>query len=64
MSNPISDLTNGGQRTKVHDAQILAKLPSSAKALLQKAADSQGVTLAVVIRTALAEYLERRGYRG
>lgn len=64
MSNTIADLTNGGKRTKVHDAQMVTKLPSAAKALVKKAAETQGVSEADVVRHAIAEYLERRGYRG
>lgn len=62
MSDTIDKLTNGGKRVKTHDAQMVTKLPSAAKALIKKAADNQGVTEADVVRQALAEYLERRGY--
>ena len=62
MSNTLSDLTNGGKRTKTHDAQIVTKLPRAAKELLEKAAEAQGFTLSDISRIAFAEYLERRGY--
>lgn len=64
MSNTLSALTNGGQRAKTHDAQIIFKLPKDAKSLVEKAASEQGVSVATVTRQAIAEYLERRGYRG
>lgn len=64
MSNTLSALTNGGQRVKTHDAQIMIKLPSAAKALVEKVAEDQGVGSSAVVRAAIAEYLERRGYRG
>lgn len=64
MSNTLNDLTNGGKRTKVHDAQMVTKLPSGAKALVKKVAEAQGVSEADIVRHAIAEYLERRGYRG
>lgn len=64
MTNTLSDLTNGGKRTRIHDAQMVTKLPSSAKALVKKVATAQGVSEADIVRHAIAEYLERRGYRG
>jgi hypothetical protein len=64
VSNTLADLTNGGKRTKIHDAQMVTKLPAAAKALVTKVATDQGVSEADVVRTALAEYFERRGYRG
>lgn len=62
MSNVLSALTGTGNRAKVHDAQIVTKLPAAAKELVKKAAQAQGVSDAVVVRQAIAEYLERRGY--
>ena len=62
MSNTIDQLTNGGKRVKTHDAQMVIKLPSAAKDLVEKAAEAQGLSGATVVRYAIAEYLERRGY--
>lgn len=62
MSNNLDALTNGGKRVKTHDAQMVIKLPSFAKALVNKAAVAQEVSEATVVRHAIAEYLERRGY--
>lgn len=64
VSNTISDLTNGGKRVRTHDAQLVIKVPSAAKALVKQVAEAQGVSEAVIVRAAIAEYLERRGYRG
>lgn len=64
MTNTLADLTNGGKRVKTHDAQIVVKVPTAAKTLVNKAADAEGVSAATIVRLAVAEYLERRGYRG
>jgi hypothetical protein len=64
MSNTIELLTNGGKRTKIHDTQMVTKLPKAAKELVKKASVEQGISEADVVRTALAEYFARRGYRG
>lgn len=63
MTSIINALTNGGKRVKIHDSQVVVKLPSAAKALVNKAADTAGITPAAVVRQAIAEWLERRGYR-
>lgn len=62
MSNTLDALTNGGKRVKTHDAQMVIKLPSAAKALVKKAAEAQNFSEATVVRHAIAEYLQRRGY--
>jgi hypothetical protein len=64
MSNTLDALSNGGKRVKTHDAQMVVKLPQSAKDLIKKAATAQQVSDATIVRHALAEYLERRGYKG
>lgn len=63
MSNVIDSLSGGGRRVRVHDAQIVAKVPARAKELVNEIATKREVTDAVIIREALAEYFERRGYR-
>lgn len=62
MGNTIDQLTNGGKRVKTHDAQMVIKVPAAAKALVEKAAEAQEVSAATIVRYAIAEYLERRGY--
>lgn len=62
MSNTIDQLTNAGKRTRTHDAQMVIKLPAHAKELVNKAAEAQGFSSATIVRFAIAEYLDRRGY--
>ncbi len=62
MSETLDQLTGAVGRTKVHDAAIVVKLPKAAKEAVGRAAGDLGVGAASVVRTALAEYLERRGY--
>jgi hypothetical protein len=63
MENVIEQLSSGGKRAKVHDAQLVTKVPGRAKALVNEIAESRGVSDAVIVREALGEYFERRGYR-
>jgi hypothetical protein len=42
---------------------MMIKLPARAKELVKEAATAQGVSEAAVVRQAIAEWLERRGYR-
>lgn len=63
MSNVNEALRSGGKRERTHDAQIVFKLPTSAKELLHEVAVAQDVSEATVIRAALAEWFEKRGYR-
>lgn len=63
MGATVDALRTGGKREKIHDAQMVIKLPSTAKTLVKEVADKRGVSEAVVYREAIAEYLERRGYR-
>lgn len=63
MSDVTDALNSAGKRTRTHDAQMVIKLPASAKTLVRKAGESQGVSDATIMRWALAEWLERRGYR-
>lgn len=64
MSTIADALRSGGKRTKTHDAQMVIKLPSRAKELVNTVATKREVSEATVVREAIAEYLERRGYRG
>jgi hypothetical protein len=59
----LADLNSGGKRTRLHDAQMVVKLPASAKALVKEVAGKEDVSEATIVRWALAEYFERRGYR-
>lgn len=62
-ANVIDSLSNGGKRAKVFDEQMVTKVPKRAKELVSEIAAKQGVSDAVIVREALAEYFERRGYR-
>ena len=61
MSNTLTALSTGGKRTRTHDAQMVIKLPATAKALVKDEADRLEESEAHVVRIALAEYFERRG---
>lgn len=63
MSNAIEALNAGGKRVRVHDAQMVFKLPKRAKELVAEVASSTGTSEGAILRAALGEYLERRGYR-
>ncbi len=63
MSDITDALNTSGRRKRTHDAQMVVKLPSSAKDLLRTAAQSQDVSDATIVRWALAEWFEKRGYR-
>lgn len=58
----LAALTTGGKRVRVHDAQMVTKLPKAVKALIKEHADKHELSEADVVRDALAEYFTRRGY--
>lgn len=60
--NAIDSLRSSANRKKVHDAQMVLKLPVSAKDMIRMVAHDQGISDAAIVRLAIAEYLERRGY--
>ncbi|QMP84441.1 putative Arc-like DNA binding domain protein [Streptomyces phage Dagobah] len=57
----LSALNMVGKRVKVHDEQLVLKVPAPVKKLVVDHAEAQGVSNATIIRFALAEYFERRG---
>lgn len=59
----LASLTGGGKREKVNDAQMVTKLPSAVKALVEEIGEGRGESAATITREALGEYLARRGYR-
>lgn len=63
MSTTIEALNSGGKRVRIHDAQLVVKLPGTAKTLVKTVADAESVSEATIVRWALAEYFEKRGYR-
>lgn len=64
----LSKLTGGGRRERVHNAQMVFKAPADVKSLVESYAAEQTeakgytVSAADVLRFAIAEYFERRGY--
>ena len=58
----IAALGGSGKRPRVHDAQLVTKLPKPVKTLVNEIAAKEGVTEATIVRRALGEFLERRGY--
>lgn len=63
MATTVEQLRTGGKRVRTHDAQMVFKLPSRAKDLVGEIAEGQQVSEAHIARDAIAEYLEKRGYR-
>jgi predicted transcriptional regulator len=63
MSDVIAALSTGGKRARIHDAQMVTKLPKRAKELVDEVAADREVSGSVIVREALAEYFEKRGYR-
>lgn len=62
MSTITDSLRTGGQRARTHDAQMVTKLPKAAKALVRQVGQDQDMSDGAIVRDALAEYFERRGY--
>lgn len=58
----LTNLRSSGTRTRIMDAQLVTKIPVAAKLLISRAAADRGVSDAAIVREALAEYFERRGY--
>lgn len=63
MGAGIEALRSGGKRVKIHDAQAVFKLPKAVKKLVVDIAKKGEESEADVYRAAVAEYLDRRGYR-
>lgn len=54
--------SNSNRREKVHNAQIIAKCPQAVKDLVEGIAKEQNRSAADLVREALGDWLERRGY--
>lgn len=59
----LSNLKAPTKRVRNFDAQMVTKLPSSAKTLVNAIAADTGKSEGAIVREALSEYFERRGYR-
>lgn len=62
MSNVIENLTGAQKRERIHNDQMVLKLPKTAKQLVKDIAAKEQVSDSQIVRVALAEYFERRGY--
>ncbi len=60
-ADALAALNSGGKRAKIHDAQMVIKLPSQVKTLISEQATANSVSEATIIRWALADYFEKRG---
>lgn len=58
----LAALHTAGRRVKIHDAQMVVKLPKAVKALVQEYGAGRNESEATVVRQALAEFFERRGF--
>ena len=62
-SAALAQLGGTGKRAKIHDAQIVFKLPSPVKDLVQEYAGTEEVSDGQVVRWALGEFFEKRGIK-
>lgn len=59
----LAALNTAGKRVKVHDAQIVIKLPASIKKLIAEDAEANETSEATIVRWALADYFAKRGFQ-
>ena len=57
----LNTLTSPNRRPRVHNAQVVFKAPQAMKTLVERYAKESGTDAASIYRSAVAEYLERRG---
>lgn len=62
IDQALAALHNNNRRVRVHDAQMVIKLPSAVKALVKSYGTGRNESEATVVRQALAEFFERRGF--
>jgi hypothetical protein len=62
MKVDLEALNNTGKRARIHDATANFKLPAAVKEVVLGIAARNKVSEATVLRWALNEYLEARGY--
>lgn len=58
----LAALSTAGKRVKIHDAQMVIKLPQGVKDLVNEDAKANDVSEATIVRWALADYFSKRGY--
>lgn len=61
MSATMDALNGGGKRVRIHNAQMVVKMPEAAKDLIRQAAKDNNVSEATIVRWALGDYFDRRG---
>jgi hypothetical protein len=61
-ANALAAMSTASKRVRVHNAQMVTKLPETVKALVSEVARTRGVSDADIVREALSEYFTRRGY--
>lgn len=59
----LASLSTSRKRERINDAQIVTKLPSAIKKLMEEVAATNGVSAGAINREALGEYFQKRGYR-
>lgn len=62
ISTALDSLANGGKRVRVHDTQMVLKLPKTVKSLITEVAAKEDISDSALVRIALQEYFTRRGY--
>lgn len=62
IAQGLAAMQTSNKRAKIHDAQMVTKLPQAVKDLVNEYAKSNSTSDADIVRQALAEYFERRGY--
>jgi len=62
MAHGLELLGGTEKRVRIHDSSINFKLPAAVKVLVNEYAEIQKVSEATVVRWALADFFERKGY--
>lgn len=57
----LATLNAPGKKARVHNAQMVTKLPQAVKDLINHHAEANDVSEATIVRWALADYFEKRG---
>lgn len=62
VTEALNAMQSAGRRPRVHDAQMVFKLPQPVKDLVTSYSKGRDESEGAVVRQALAEFFERRGY--
>jgi len=63
IKTSLDAMTEVRKRVRVHDTQIVTKLPAPIKELISEVAGIRGVSDSTIVREAIAEYMTKRGYK-